>query len=144
MTNTGLIPVDFTTPVGQLRGILGDLEFIPLTDTTGDFTNFSDAQLAAFLATGSGNVATGAGYAYLTLAAQFAADSIKFTTDDEAVDLTARAESMRKLAALWFERGDGADAAAGSDFFEIAYPEFCQTPEHVELTQWPVRNSWWC
>lgn len=145
MANIGIAPPDFTTPVGQLRSIIGDVAFVELVPPVtgeGDYTNFSDDQLQSFLDMGGGtNLAYGAGYAYLTLAAQFAAEAFKVTTDDLSVDLTARAESMRKLASEWFSRGDNATNAAGNDFFQIVYPEYeRECEEYPELAQRP----WWC
>lgn len=138
MSNDGLIPIDFSSTVGQLRSIIGDVEFTPIDADTGEFTNFSDQQLESYLAIAGGtNIAYAAGYAYLGLAAQFAAEAIKVVTDDESIDLVARADQMRRLAAVWFDRGDNSNGAAGNDYFDIQYPSFHDDDCLPELTQWP-------
>lgn len=141
MSNDGLIPIDYTSNVGKLRALIGDVDYVPIDSDTGDFASFSDAQLQSFLTIGGSNLANGAGYAYLTLAGQFAAEAIKVTTDDESIDLSSRADQMRKLAAEWFTRGNASDAAGGVDYFDITYPTFHDDYCNPELAQWP--NLWW-
>lgn len=144
--NRGVAPLEPTTDVGKLRQIIGDTSYIDLTPPEsgfGNYENFGDEQLESFLAMGGGtNLAYGAGYAYLTLAAQFTSEAIKVVTDDLSIDLSARADGMRKLAAEWFSRGDAADTAGSNNYFNIVYPEYerdCE--EYPELAQ---RPSWWC
>jgi len=145
MSNVGIAPPDFTTPIGKLRSLIGDVGYVPLVPPVageGDYSNFSDDQLQTFLDLGGGdNLAYGAGYAYSTLAAQFAADAMKVTTDDESIDLTGRADAMRKLADQWFARGD-VTAAASNDYFSIVYPEYqreCDTDAELEART----THWW-
>jgi len=145
MVNRGVAPADLTTQVGQLRSLIGDVTYVALVPPEtgfGDYTAFSDDQLESFLTLGSGNLAYAVGYAYTSLAAQFAADSIKVTTDDESVDLTARAESMRKIANDWFNRGDANIANEANNYFAIVYPEYDNGPD------WPAELEapdieWW-
>ena len=145
MVNRGVAPADLSTPVGQLRSLIGDVTYVDLVppeDGFGDYTAFSDDQLESFLSLGTNNMAYAVGYAYTTLAAQFAADAIKVTTDDEAVDLTARAESMRKIANDWFNRGDTSVAVDNNSYFTIVYPEYENGPD------WPAELEapdieWW-
>ena len=124
MTNLGVAPPDPSTNVGRLRLIIGDINYVLIEEGVGNYEGYSDDQLESFLSLGGDNLSYGAGYAYLALAAQFAADSIKVTTDDESVDLTARADSMRKLANEWFNRGDEMLSRVDADSFYIVYPEF--------------------
>jgi hypothetical protein len=144
MVNRGVAPADSSTPIGQLRNIIGDVaytELDPVEPGFGNYAAFSDDQLQSFLDLGTGNLAYGVGYAYTTLAAQFAADAIKVTTDDEAIDLTQRAESMRKIANDWFNRGD-ANAAANDTYFSIVYPEYeCGSEFPPELSIGTI--DWW-
>jgi hypothetical protein len=145
MVNRGVAPADLSTPIGQLRSLIGDVTFVPLNPPEagfGDYANFSDDQLQSFLDLGANNLAYAVGYAYTSLAAQFAADSIKVTTDDESVDLTARAESMRKIANDWFNRGDATFANENNNYFTIVYPEYERGPD------WPAELEapdieWW-
>lgn len=143
MANLGVAPPDLGTNVGKLRMIIGDINYTPIEDGVGDYEGYSDDQLESFLSLGGDNLSYGAGYAYLALAAQFAADSIKITTDDESVDLTARAESMRKLANEWFNRGDEMLSRLDADSFSIVYPEFSN-----DKSNWPAELEtpdveWW-
>jgi hypothetical protein len=127
MVNRGVAPADLSTPIGQIRSIIGDVTYVPLVppeEGFGDYTNFSDAQLQSYLTTGGNSIPYAVGYAYLGLAAQFAADSLKVTTDDEVVDLTKRSADMRAIASEWFNRGDSAAAADEDAYFTIVYPEF--------------------
>lgn len=142
MSNVGITPPDFTTSIGKLRSLLGDITYIALIPPAtgeGDYTNFSDQELQTYLdLAGGDNLAYAAGYAYSTLAAQFAADAIKVTTDDESIDLTVRADAMRKLADQWFKRGDVANAAS-NDYFSIVYPEYqreCSPDAELEARTW--------
>ena len=142
MTNLGVVPVDPETEVGKLRILIGDVEYTPVDDNTGDFSGFSDLQLEAYISLGS-NRAYAAGYAYMALAAQFAADALKVTTDDESVDLTARAESMRKIANEWFAQAAIVSDNESNNFFSIIYPEYetgCGTVD-AELES---RTINWC
>lgn len=146
MANIGIAPPDFTTPIGQLRSIIGDVVYIDLVPPVtgeGDYTNFSDEQLQSFLSMGGGsNLSYGAGYAYLTLAAQFAADAVKAVSDDLSIDLSSRADQMRKLATEWFTRGDNTSANEANDYFQISYPEYKGDYElYPEGAQRPV--IWW-
>lgn len=144
----GVAPLDPTTDTGKLRTLIGDTTYVALDPAEagfGAYVSFGDLQLQSFLALGGGtNLAYGVGYAFESLAAQFAADAIKFTTDDEAVDLTARAESMRKIAAEWFNRGDIIERKGNQDFFLIEYPFGPIQPPwpHPELAE-PAVWGWW-
>lgn len=138
MSNVGIAPPDYSTSLGKLRSLIGDVtyvELVPPVSGQGDYTNFSDQELQTYLDLAGGtNLAYAAGYAYSTLAAQFAADAMKVTTDDESIDLTGRADAMRKLADQWFGRGDVANSAALNDYFTVIYPEYVGNyPTDAEL-----------
>lgn len=142
MSNVGIAPPDLTTPIGKLRSLIGDVAYVALVPPVageGDYTNFSDDQLQSFIDLAGGeNLAYATGYAYSTLAGQFAADALKVTTDDESIDLTGRADAMRKLADQWFSRGDVA-ATVSNNYFSIVYPEYqreCETDAELEARTW--------
>lgn len=142
MTNSGTAPLDISTDVGKLRTIIGDVNYVLIEEGKGDYAGYSDDQLQGYLSMAGANLAYAAGYAYLGLAAQFAADAMKVTTDDEAVDLTGRAESMRKLAVEWFNRGDNQQIITDNNYFSIIYPEFennCYWPAELEAPD----IEWW-
>lgn len=124
MVNEGITPLDPDTKVGQLRILIGDTEYVPISDGIGDYTNFSDAQLESYVSLGSDNLHYGAGYAYMALAAQFASEALRVDTDDLKVDLTARAEAMRRIGDKWFSRGDSALDVENNNFFDLVEPDF--------------------
>lgn len=143
----GVAPLDPTTDIGKTRTLIGDTVYVELTPPEagyGAYTNFGDDQIQSFIDLGLNNLAYAVGYAYMSLAAQFAADGIKFTTDDESVDLSLRADAMRKLAAEWFSRGDAINAAGVNDFFEIVYPVWERDLRVPELAApWYPWSPWY-
>lgn len=50
MANEGAVPIDFTSPVGQVRLLIGDTDAVPVDAATGRYVWFSDPELSAFLA----------------------------------------------------------------------------------------------
>lgn len=146
MVNKGVAPVDTTTQVGQLRTILGDtayIDLVPAEPGFGDYTNFSDDQLQQFLTLGLNNTAYGAGYAFLQLAATFAAQAVNVKTADEQVDLTKRSSEMRQIATAWFERGDAAAGIEASTFFENVYPTYTHDPQSTAELETPTVDMDW-
>lgn len=144
MTNSGIYPLDPTSSVGQLRTLIGDVEATPIDDTHGDYVNFSDDQLSAYLATGADSQAYAAGYAYMALAAQAAAQAINVKTADEQVDLTKRADALRQIAAEWFARGDSILATEASSYHQIIQPEYERDDEWPPELATPIIDiSWW-
>lgn len=120
MANPGAFPLDPSSPVGELRLVLGDTQSVPLDPpVTGqqDYTMFSDAELNQFISMGSGTTG-GAAYAYLQLAASAAMEAKNIATDDLRVSTEKRADALRELAKLWFTRAD-AEAAAEDEHFDI-------------------------
>lgn len=117
--NRGVVPVDPTTPVGQVRLLIGDLdyeEYDPVEVGYGIYANFSDAELAGFITAGGDSVTRATGYAYLRLAALAAAGAISWKSDDQAVDAKQVATEYRLLANIAFAQADDADANGASSF----------------------------
>lgn len=122
--NKGVAPIDPTTPVSQLRLLLGDLDYDGLDepeDGFGNFYNFSDAELEGFIAAGGGSITRGSGYAYLRLAAIAASGAISWRSDDLSVDSKIPASEFRLLARIAFEQADDEESGSASGF-AIDYP----------------------
>lgn len=124
MPNIGIVPPDPTTSVGQLRFLLGDLDYDgldPAQENKGDYYNFSDGELESFIAAGGGSVTRGSGYAYLRLAAIAASGAISWRSDDLSVDSKIPASEFRLLARIAFEQADDEETMNASGF-AIDYP----------------------
>jgi len=121
--NPGETPLDPATEVGQFRLLFGDTnyeEYDPSQPGYGNYTYFSDAEIRGFLAAGQDNASRAIGMAYLQLAGAASLQSKNVKDQDLAIDLTRRAEDLRKTAQLWFDRADAEDDAGGeADFFDV-------------------------
>jgi hypothetical protein len=124
MANSGIYPLDPTTDVGKFRLLFGDtasVPFIPATPGLQDYTDYSDAEIQQFIISGGGVLNRGVGFAYLQASGAAARESKAIKDYDLSVDLTKRAEDLRKTAQLYFDMADLDDANAGiSDSFIVA------------------------
>lgn len=115
--NKGVAPPVMSSPVGQMRALLGDLEYTELNPPEagfGSYTKFSDDEIEAFLAASDSQ--EGAMFlAYMQLAADAAMDSKSVADLDLKVDFTKRATDLRLIAFAWRDRAD----ALGADVFEM-------------------------
>ena len=148
MSNPGAVPVDGSTAVGQFRALYPDMDYValdpPVADT-GDFTNFSDAEITAFLALSNASPARAIGWALLTEANTASRESQTVKDYDLSIDLTKRASDLRAQASEWFALADSADLD-GEDAFIIVptgkRPD-CWPPELAPI--WiPDYRSPWC
>jgi hypothetical protein len=117
--NRGVVPLDPTSAVGQVRLLIGDLdyeEYDPVQVGYGIYANFSDAELAGFVTAGGDSVTRATGYAYLRLAALAASGAISWKSDDLAVDSKQVATEYRLLANIAFAQADDADVSGASSF----------------------------
>jgi hypothetical protein len=153
--NRGVVPVDPTSPTGQVRLLIGDLdyeEYDPVQPGYGIYANFSDDEIAGFILAGGDSITRASGYAYLRLAALAASGAISWKSDDLAVDSKQVATEYRLLANIAFAQADDADANGASSFsIEHPYTTLCGTGcDHAELAPCPVcaqGTSWgygWC
>lgn len=119
--NPGAFPVDLTSPVGQFRALIGDLNstaYDPDVPGFQNFTMFSDAEVEAYIAQGEG-VTRAIGFAYLYLAGQAALESVSIKDYDLMIDKTKRATDLRVIAQAWFDRADNEDVSSAEEGFEI-------------------------
>lgn len=127
--NLGIAPPDPTTAVGQLRFLLGDLDYDGLEEPQegyADYYNFSDAELSGFIQAGGGSITRGSGYAYLRLAAIAASGAISWRSDDLSVDSKIPASEFRLLARIAFEQADDEESGSASGFYlDHPFSSYC-------------------
>jgi hypothetical protein len=117
--NRGIAPADPTSVVGQVRFLIGDLdyeEYDPVEVGFGVYSNFSDTEIAGFIAAGGDSVVRASGYAYLRLAALAAAGAISWKSDDQMLDAKQVATEYRLLAGIAFDQADNADDGSADTF----------------------------
>lgn len=123
MTNRGVYPLDPTTNVGKFRLGRGDVTSVPLSPVESgyqDYAKYSDDEITQYLEMGLDSVNRAIGYSYLQASGAASEQSKTVKDYDLAVDLTKRAEDLRKTAAYYFELADQQDALTGdSDAFVI-------------------------
>lgn len=116
----GAFPVDYTTPVGQVRALIPDVSTADGTDGT-DYL-FSDNHLQGYLTVAAGSIFRAAAFAVQAIAGDQALLLKHVRTDDLAVNGAAVAEALLKQAKALFDQADVADAAALDESFQVVYP----------------------
>jgi hypothetical protein len=122
VANRGVADVDFTTPVGEVRLLIGDTDVKDgsqdATDGTGEFVFFGDTEIQAFIRLHGGSRQAAAAI-LRAIAASTALKLKKWSSADLAVDGPAIANSLLKAADA-LEAGANADiAAASADFTKV-------------------------
>lgn len=121
--NPGIHPLDPATLVGQFRLAVGDTQsepFDPPTPGIENYTQFSDNEILQFLVMGRDSINRAIGYSFLQAAGSAAYQSKQVKDYDLSVDLTKRADDLRKMAQSYFDLADADDLQDGSDsFFDI-------------------------
>lgn len=115
MSNEGTYPPDSDTSIGQLRYIIGDIVATDISGGQGVYASHSDFELTSFLLHGRDSVTRAAGYAYLQASGAAALQSKTIKDYDLSVDLSKRAEDLRRTAQFYFDLADNADLIAGTD-----------------------------
>lgn len=136
--NRGIAPPDMSTPVGQVRALIGDVEWTaydPPVPGFGMYQKMSDAEIEGFLALSDGDPLGAAYFTYLQMASS-AAEEAKVVQDlDLRIDLTKRASELRLIAQMWLDKWNQASADIFETFDTLIVPECRCTPE---LTANPV------
>lgn len=121
---TGDGTIDPTTPVGQLRYLLGD------TTRTGEgsYSVWSDDELEAALAISGGRVLRAGGQLVTQLAlfyAQQGQQSVK--ADDLGLTISGRGSDLNAIARTLFQEAAEREAADADSFFVVATrkPSWC-------------------
>lgn len=112
MANRGVVPIDGTTPVGQVRLLLGDTIFAPLVPPRGDeadFTYFSDLDIANALSAGAGSTLRATGYLVQQLALNAAQSGKSIKASDFSISTTGRGADLLAVAKSYFVEATAAD-----------------------------------
>lgn len=121
--------VDYKSPVGQVRLIIGDLD--------PDNQIFGDPELEGFLALTDDSVKRGAAEALDTIASSEALVSKKITTQDRSADGPAVADALRKHAnALRARAKEEEDDLDQESFFTAFNITGSSRIEGEEARQW--------
>jgi hypothetical protein len=139
-TNVGNTPPDFTIPLGQLRGLIGDFEAIPLVPPVlgqGEYMWFGDDVLQGFLNVYNDNPRRAAAQALRTIASSQALLLKKWSADDLSVDGPAISEALRRLAGELDSQVDNEQSTV--DIFELV--ELGGTVEYLPEFIYPPTNS---
>lgn len=118
--NQGAVPVDYSTPTGQVRALLGDtdaIDLVPPEAGQGSYAWYSDAAIGGLLTVYGGSARRASAQALRTVASSQALILKKFSTDDLSVDGAAIAEALRKLAKDLDEQANTDDS--NLDIFEL-------------------------
>lgn len=136
MVNRGIAPFDPSSKVGQFRVLYPDVIYTDLNPADpgyGNYTELSDSEIEALLASAGDSVNRGIGNYYAQLAGQAAKESASIADYDLKIDTTKRSTDLMKLAQMWWGLADDEDAQAGNsdvfDVFQIVGQGGCCTPE---------------
>lgn len=116
--------IDYTTPVGQVRLLIADVNI--------DDPLFADDQLEAFLSIATDNVKRAAARALDVIAVSEVLVSKKIRTQDLQTDGPAVAKALRDQAAALRTEADADDDTAASFFDVVPGPGTCSWPELAE------------
>lgn len=119
--NQGQAPADFTTPVGQVRLLLGDTDpkNVDKLENKGEYIWYSDDELTALLSLHGGDARRVAVASLRMIAVSQAMLLRKFSSSQLSVDGTALAKTLLDAAAA-IEKSIDADATtATADSFDI-------------------------
>jgi hypothetical protein len=120
MANIGIAPYDPSTPVGKVRILTGDVNYVDAGGGNGTYDLFSDAEIEGFLIAGEDSTLRAAGFAYMALAGVAAVDAKSVKDYDLSIDLRSRADKLREQAIAYFNQADEKDVRDGvSDVFEL-------------------------
>lgn len=136
----GIAPPDPNTPVGAIRFVIGDYEWVELDPPVpgyGDYAAFSDAELEALLTMSDDSTTRAIGYAYLKLAGKSAAQAVSWATDDLRLNLEKIPAELRAIAQMWFDQADEEDiSGGGQEYFDLV-PIRLRGHWPDELAEWP-------
>ena len=138
MSNPGAYPIDFASPVGQVRAIIGDTistPFDPVQPGVQNFQLFSDAEITQFLTAGQDNIYRAAGWAYISLAGAAAQQAESIRDFDLQIDSRQKAEQLRLQAQWYFGEADRLDGL-GEDGYTIVRTGRRWTADELAEINW--------
>lgn len=128
------MPVDYTTPEGQVRLLIADVSDDPAKLV------LTDAQVTGFLSLNAGNVRRAAADALDAIATSEALVSKVIRTQDLATDGAKVAAALQTKAAQLRAQADTADDALDDGLFDVVDTLPAATrPEH---TNYPYTSVW--
>lgn len=131
MPNKGVAPFDPTSSIGKFRVAVGDTAYVDLDPPEagfGDYADYSDAEIEAFLALNSDQVEGAIADVLFQMALSAAKEAKNVKDFDLQVDLTKRASELRLLAGQYRDRANAASADI-FETFDIVDQGGCCTPE---------------
>lgn len=117
MANSGVAPVDFESPVGTVRVLMGDTDAANVQDGRGEYVWFSDDELGVYLRLNGGDPRRAAVAALRVVAMTPALKLKKWQSADLAVDGPAITKELSALISS-IEAGI-ASADAADSYFSI-------------------------
>lgn len=129
MANQGAVPVDFTSPVGQTRTLMGDTDATAVENGVGTYVWFSDEELGVYVALNGGDPRRAAVAALRVVAMTPAMKLRKWGSADLQVDGPAITKALTDLIEgieAGITAADQADA-----YFHIDTPP--RAPRYWEL-----------
>src|SRR5690554_4637937 len=141
----GIAPPDPSTPIGSIRFMIGDYEYVPFVPDQpgfGNYAAFSDDELLALLTASDENEARAIGYAYLKLAGKAAAQAVEWASDDLRLNLSRIPSELKAIAQMWFDQADEDDITGGNaEYFDIVPIRFgARHPDELAEWPWPFRG----
>lgn len=135
--NRGIAPPDYDSEVGEVRALIGDVNYKPFDPDEpgfGVYEMYSDDELEVFLERAD-SVEGAVASAYLQMAGAAAREAKMVKDYDLQVDLNKRADALRRMAELWISKSE----AGYSDFFEAVdtvVGKVCRVPELSARPLW--------
>lgn len=143
--NEGNTPPDFNAPTGQFRLLANDTvatDLTPVVPGRGQYTLFSDDEIAGYLALYPTSLLRAVGTAYNALAGQAALRAKMVKDFDLQVDLTKRAGALADAARAYFDRADADDLITGANStFGVTSP--VSDPSLLEVASLPAEQWTW-
>ena len=161
MANAGIAPLDSTTNIGITRALITDTQFValnPVVAGQGNYSWFSDVEIASFLAVGANNPLMATGFAFLALAGQVAANeaNVDVQSLDFKVTSSKRAADLRADAQVWFSMANNTEqvslvntGVSTLDFRDYLYPtgnlifsDLFWLTDYIPLNSSPLLEFW--
>jgi hypothetical protein len=140
MPSNGIVPVDYGTPVGQVRLLIPDVATDDGTNNT-DYL-ISDGAIQGALSLYASSVRRAAA-ALIDAIANDEALTYKITkTDDLSINGTAVAEALRRRAESLRSEADQFEDVPDGFQMVYPYPEETWVVPETTTVPWPVRFQW--
>lgn len=143
--NVGNTPPDYNSPTGKFRLLVQDVvatDLVPAVTGQGQYTMFSDDEIAGYLSIYPTSLFRAVGTAYKSLAARAALEAKIVKDFDLQVDLTKKSAALNDAADAFFARANDDDLLSGArSTFDVVAPD--NSPSLGELTGLPIEQWAW-